>query len=112
MEQMALGTPLNILLVSTGVTTKTSLAVEGVKERRKADRDGYYKIFTEAEEVVQQAKLALSEGKLETVGQLMDQNHELLQKIGLAFIHGGVILLVNGPFLFAEKVFLMDDERE
>ena len=80
-EQLELGQPLDILLVSTGVTTKTKLAVDSVRERRKLDRDKYEVIFDQAEEVVLKARDALAGGDLEEVGQLMNKNHELLQEI-------------------------------
>lgn len=84
MQQLALGKPLNILLVSTGVTTKTSIAVQGVKDRMQADPETYNAIFEEAENLVQLAKIALANGDLEQIGKLMNRNHELLQKIGVS----------------------------
>ncbi|MCK5038332.1 MAG: mevalonate kinase [Thermoplasmata archaeon] len=81
MDQLTLGKPLNILLVSTGITTKTKLAVDGVRERKEQDPEEYEIVFEEAEKVVIQAKDALAEGNLIKVGQLMDENHELLQEI-------------------------------
>ncbi len=81
MEQMALGKPLDILLVSTGITTKTSLVVDGVRERKEKDPEEYEIIFEEAEKLVLEAKTALADGNLIKVGQLMDENHTLLQEI-------------------------------
>ena len=84
MDKLTLGKPLHILLVSTGVTTKTSIAVESVRERRALNSKEYDAIFDEAEEIVHQAKDALANSDLERVGQLMNYNHELLQKIGVS----------------------------
>ncbi len=81
MDQITLGKPLDILLVSTGVTTKTKLAVDGVRERKEKDPEYYEPIFDQAEEVAIKAKDALAQGNLIKVGQLMDENHELLQEI-------------------------------
>lgn len=84
MDKLALGKPLHILLVSTGVTTKTKIAVDSVRERRGENPKEYDAIFDEAEEIALQAKDALANGDLERVGQLMNYNHELLQKIGVS----------------------------
>jgi len=84
MDKLDLGKSLHILLVSTGVTTKTSIAVDGVRERRTQNPKEYETIFDQAKEIVHQAKEALASGDLEKVGQLMNQNHELLQKIGVS----------------------------
>jgi len=81
MDQLTLGKPLHILLVSTGITTKTKLAVDGVRERKEKDPEEYEIVFVEAEKLVLEAKTALAEGNLIKVGELMDENHTLLQEI-------------------------------
>lgn len=84
MDRMKLGKPLDIIMVSTGITTKTEEAVAGVRERMKQHPDEYARIFDEAENIVGQAKEALAAGDVELVGKLMDQNHILLQKAGVS----------------------------
>ena len=78
MDLLELGKPLHILLVSTGITTRTDLAVSGVKDRLEKNPEKYNTIFSKAEELVLQAREALAAGNLELIGQLMNQNHELL----------------------------------
>jgi mevalonate kinase len=84
MDRMKLGKPLDIIMVATGITTKTEDAVAGVKQRMKQHPDEYARIFDEAEKIVNQAKDALAAGDVELVGRLMDSNHVLLQKIGVS----------------------------
>jgi mevalonate kinase len=84
MEKLELGKPLHILMVSTGITTKTEEAVAGLKERMKQDPAKFQKIFDEAESLVAKAKDALARGDAEAVGKLMDRNHELLQMSGVS----------------------------
>ena len=84
MDLLELGKPLHVLLVSTGITTRTDLTVSGVKDRREQNPEKYNAIFNQAEELVLQAREALAAGNLELIGQLMDKNHELLKDIGVS----------------------------
>ncbi len=84
MEQIQLKNPLHIVLGSTGVTTKTSEAVAGVKQRKEENQEEYSKLFNEAEILVNEARKTLEAGELEKIGEYMNKNHELLQKIGVS----------------------------
>jgi mevalonate kinase len=84
MDRMKLGKPLDIIMVATGITTRTEEAVAGVKERMKQHPEEYARIFDEAEKIVGLAKDALAAGDVEQVGKLMDSNHTQLQKIGVS----------------------------
>jgi mevalonate kinase len=84
MEKLALGKPLEILMVSTGITTKTEEAVAGLKKRMAEEPEKFQKIFDEAEAIAMKAKDALARGDTEAVGKLMDRNHELLQQSGVS----------------------------
>ncbi len=83
-ERIQLGKPLDIIMVSTGITTRTEEAVAGVKERMNKNYEEYTRIFDEAEKIVVEAKEALAKGDVEAVGKLMNANHILLQKIGVS----------------------------
>ncbi len=83
-ERIQLGKPLDIIMVSTGITTRTEEAVAGVRERLKQNPEEYGRIFGEAEQIVAKAKDALANGDAEAVGKLMDENHRLLQRIGVS----------------------------
>jgi mevalonate kinase len=92
-ERIQLGKPLDIIMVSTGITTRTEDAVAGVRERMKQNPEEYNRIFDDAEKIVAKAKDALAKGDAEAVGKLMDQNHRLLQRIGVS--HEKLDYLVN-----------------
>lgn len=83
-ERIQLGKPLDIIMVSTGITTRTEEAVAGVRERLKQNPEEYGRIFDGAEQIVAKAKDALANGDAEEVGKLMDENHRLLQRIGVS----------------------------
>ena len=84
MDLLTVGKPLHVLLVSTGITTKTSDAVRILRENKDANPDKFAEIFDKAEELVHQGKEALAAGNLELIGQLMNKNHELLKESGVS----------------------------
>ncbi len=81
MERLTLERPVEIVMGNTGVVANTKAAVAGVKERKEKEPEKYEKIFNEARELAQNARKALEDYDLETVGRLMNKNHELLQSI-------------------------------
>ncbi|UCE72803.1 MAG: mevalonate kinase [Methanomassiliicoccales archaeon] len=80
-KRLALKQPVEIVMGNTGVVANTKAAVAGVKERKENEPEKYDKIFDEAKELAQKARSALEVHDLQTVGQLMNKNHELLQQI-------------------------------
>jgi mevalonate kinase len=82
--RLKLGQPLDVLMVSTGITTKTEVAVAAVRQRKDANPELYARYFAEAARIADDAKTALERGDLERVGALMAENHALLQKVGVS----------------------------
>ncbi|MBA3046639.1 MAG: mevalonate kinase [Candidatus Thermoplasmatota archaeon] len=78
-----LGKPLDILMVSTGITAKTEDALQVVEDKMAAEPELCKEIFDEAEAIVEKAMTALAAGDLPAVGKLMDLNHILLQRMGV-----------------------------
>jgi mevalonate kinase len=70
-----------IVMGNTGLVTNTVKAVAEVRERKEKNTAEYARIFDQAREIVTQAKTALEAGEYKTVGNLMFENHKLLQKI-------------------------------
>ncbi len=83
-EQFSLKQPLKIVIGCTGKKGNTGELVAGVREKKEANPEEYEKIFKEAEELVKNAKKALQDGNNEEIGKLMNQNHDLLVKIGVS----------------------------
>ncbi|MDY6965877.1 MAG: mevalonate kinase [Halobacteriota archaeon] len=81
MEKLKLKEPVEIVIGNTGLVGNTSAAVAGVRKRKEEDPERYDKIFKEAEELVHDARKALESNNLDTVGELMNENHRLLQEI-------------------------------
>jgi mevalonate kinase len=81
MERLKIGKPMEIVMGNTGLVANTTAAVAGVRERREKIPHKYDKIFREAKELVYNARKALESYDLKKVGELMNDNHTLLQEI-------------------------------
>ncbi|UCE35865.1 MAG: mevalonate kinase [Thermoplasmata archaeon] len=81
MEGLTLKQPVEIVMGNTGIVANTKEAVAGVRDRKQKDPVKYDRLFGAANELAKYARSALVSYDLETVGKLMDKNHELLQSI-------------------------------
>ncbi len=84
MERLKIKTPLGIVMGNTGVVANTKLAVKNVRQKKEKYPCLYEKIFTHAEQVVEHAKEALMSYNLTELGECMNKNHSLLQKIAVS----------------------------
>jgi mevalonate kinase len=79
--KIAVKEPVEIVIGSTGKVANTKAMVEGVAERKKNNPQKYGPLFSRAEELAAEGKNALEAGNLRKVGDLMNENHTLLQGI-------------------------------
>lgn len=84
MERMKLRRPVEIVMGNTGIVADTRVVVGGVKERKEKDPDKYAQIFKNAEQLVHDARKQLEAFNLERLGTYMNENHALLQQIGVS----------------------------
>ncbi|WNZ30312.1 MAG: mevalonate kinase [Candidatus Bathyarchaeota archaeon] len=80
-EQLNIWEPVEIVIGNTGIVANTKAMVSGVAERKQANPEKYDPIFKQAEELAIKGKSALDAFDLKKVGELMNQNHALLQQI-------------------------------
>ncbi len=83
-EKIKVRKPIEIVIGSTGKTANTKAMVEGVAERRKKDPQKYDPLFKQAENLAVAGRKALEAGDLKKVGDLMNENHRILQEIGVS----------------------------
>ena len=83
-EKLRLQRPIEIVVAYSGIPSDTAKAVAGVKERMRRFRERDERIFREAQELAENARTAIKTGDLRTLGELMNQNHRLLQQIGVS----------------------------
>ncbi|MBD3405776.1 MAG: mevalonate kinase [Candidatus Lokiarchaeota archaeon] len=80
-EKIKLEKPAYLVIASTGLTASTKEVVGDVRAKKEEDPEWFEEIIREYDELVHDAKKALMKYNMEKVGQLMNRNHELLQKI-------------------------------
>jgi mevalonate kinase len=85
--------PVEIVMGNTGIVADTKKAVADVKERRERYGEKYEVIFKAADKMARQALAALDSYDMTRVGELMNDNHRLLQAIEVS--HPKLDLLVN-----------------
>ena len=83
-EKIHIRKPVEIVIGSTGKVANTKAMVEGVAERKKKDPQKYDPLFKQAESLAIAGRKALEAGELKKVGDLMNENHRILQEIGVS----------------------------
>jgi mevalonate kinase len=82
-EFFKIKTELNLIIVNTGKRPHTKDTIEFVKNNYKLNTKRYDLIMDEINNVSINAKDALENGDIKTLGKLMNKNHRLLQKMKL-----------------------------
>ena len=80
-ERISIRKPVEIIIGSTGKVANTKAMVAGVAERKKKNPEKYDPIFKQAENLTLAGRKALESYDLKKVGELMNENHRLLQEI-------------------------------
>jgi len=80
-EHLSIEEPVEIVIGSTGKVANTKAMVEGVEDRKLKNPQKYNTVFKRAEELAYEGRAALEFYNLKKVGELMNENHRLLQEI-------------------------------
>ena len=80
-ERLSIKAPVEIVIGSTGKVANTKAMVEGVAERKNKNPQKYNPLFKRAEELAYEGRSALEFYNLRKLGELMNENHRLLQEI-------------------------------
>jgi len=70
-----------LVIANSGITASTIEVVADVRRLKEEDPNKFERIFKEYKKLAEEAKEALLEGDIITIGRLMNQNHKLLQEI-------------------------------
>lgn len=76
--------PVEIVLGNTGITSNTTEVVADVRRKKEENPKEFGKIFKDYERIANEALEAFKENNIKRIGELMNENHELLQKIGVS----------------------------
>ncbi|MGA2681641.1 MAG: mevalonate kinase [Candidatus Bathyarchaeia archaeon] len=80
-ERLHVRRPIEIVIGSTGKVANTKAMVEGVAERKKKNPAKYDPIVKQAENLAVAGRKTLEAYDLKKLGELMNENHNLLQQI-------------------------------
>jgi mevalonate kinase len=80
-EKLSMREPVEIVMGNTGIVADTKEMVAAVAARKKGNPREYGLLFRQAEDLAFSARKALAKFDLRKVGDLMDENHRLLQEI-------------------------------
>ncbi|HDQ05682.1 MAG TPA: mevalonate kinase [Candidatus Bathyarchaeota archaeon] len=83
-ERLSIRKPVETVIGNTGIVANTKAMVSGVAERRQKYSQKYGELFRQAEDLAFKARKALEAFDLKQVGKLMNENHRLLQEIGVS----------------------------
>lgn len=72
---------MSLVIANSGITASTTEVVADVRHLKEKYPVKFEKIFNEYENLAEDAKNALINGDIITIGDLMNQNHKLLQEI-------------------------------
>ncbi len=70
-----------LVIANSGITASTVEVVADVRRLKEDNTEKFERIFKEYNNLAEEAKKALLDGDILTIGRLMNQNHELLQEI-------------------------------
>jgi mevalonate kinase len=84
LRPFSLGQPLLLVLGHCGISSQTVAVVGEVRDRWKANPKKYSDLFMQIGSLVERAYQALIAGNIDQVGILMDDNHSLLQRMGVS----------------------------
>jgi mevalonate kinase len=80
-ETFTVGGPFTIVIGDTGIPAPTKESVGDVRNLWLKDREKFEKIFDEIGQISLIARHSIENGEPKRLGELMDQNHELLQRL-------------------------------
>jgi len=83
-ELFWVGTPFLLAIGDTGVESSTREVVGDLRQRYQSKPVRYEPLFQRIGEIVVAARSAMEQGHGEILGQLMDENHALLQELGVS----------------------------
>ncbi len=83
-ETFNIAKPFTIIIGDTGISSPTKETVKNVRDSRKVNPAYYDRLFSAIGSISKTARQAIESGYPERLGPLMDENHALLQEIGVS----------------------------
>jgi mevalonate kinase len=83
-EPFALACTLTMVVGDTGIASPTAIAVGDVRRAWQAEPERFEALFDAVDRVTRTARRAIESGDAGALGPLMDDNHQILQRIGVS----------------------------
>ena len=83
-EVFWVGKPFLLAVADTGIESSTRVVVGDLRRRYEAGPERVRPLFDRVGEIALSARVAIEQGHLGALGQLMDENHALLQQMGVS----------------------------
>ena len=83
-QTFTIGRPFTLAIADTGIHSPTKVAVGDVRRAWEREPRRFESLFDRVAMVVEAARSAIAAGEPEQLGPLMDENHALLQEIGVS----------------------------
>ena len=83
-EILSVNHPFTLIIADTGLKSPTSMAVSDVRQAWQHDTKQFEQLFDAAGAITDAGRTAIESGQLEVIGSLMNENHAVLQKIGVS----------------------------
>lgn len=82
--RLTVGAPFTLLIADTGIPTSTKRVVARVRQAWQHEPARYEALFDQIGHIAEEARRAIETGQVDTLGPLMDENHELLIEVGVS----------------------------
>ena len=79
----AANTPLYLVVVNSSIVRSTKKYVEHVAERVRSDPSKYKTVLQQIDDLTERARICLEKGEIPELGNLMNDNHKLLELLGV-----------------------------
>ncbi len=76
--------PFTLVIADTGITSSTAEVVGAVRQAWEHDRQRFEQLFDAAGSIARAGREAIEVGTVDAIGPLMDDNHALLQQMGVS----------------------------
>jgi mevalonate kinase len=83
-ERLTVGEPFTLLIGDTGKPSPTKKIVGRVRKRWQREPAHYDALFDQIGDLADEARRAIETGNVQAMGPLMDENHELLIRLGVS----------------------------
>jgi mevalonate kinase len=83
-QPFTIGQPFTLAIADTGIRSPTKVAVGDVRRAWECEPERFEALFDRVAAIVEAARTAIAAGQPGALGPLMDENHALLQAIGVS----------------------------